>query len=150
MGIGTMQDLDQLQRDLETTLAGAGLSLLECAISRPRGNVKVKAVIYAPAGTGTNECAKATRLIMARCQVVMGVQEAEIEVSSPGIDRVIKSGREWSVFTGKAVRFLLKGEEAWREGRLESASEGRVRIAGQDYDIASIAKARLDSTKEGE
>lgn len=150
MGIGTMQDQDRLQHDLETTLAGAGISLLECAIARPRGNIKVKAVIYSPSGTGTNECAKATRLILARIQVVLGVQDAEIEVSSPGIDRVIKSAREWSIFAGKAVKFLLKGEETWREGRIESAADGRVRISACEYDIASIAKARLDSTKEGE
>lgn len=149
-----MQEQERLQADIEATLGGAGLQLLEFALSRPRGEVRVKAVVFSATGTGTDECVRATRLMLPRLQILLGVQEADIEVSSPGIDRVFKSEREWYAFVGRAVKVLMKGEDAWREGRLDEAAGGRAKIYSRggrfEFDIASVAKARLDSTKEGE
>lgn len=149
-----MREQDQLHAEIEAALGGAGLSLLEFALSRPRGGVKVKAVVYSPKGTGTDECAKATRLMLPRIQMILGIQEADIEVSSPGIDRIFKSDRDWNAFVGKAVKVLMKGEDVWREGRLDEVSGGRAKIYSRggrfEFEIAAAAKARLDSTKEGE
>ncbi|MEN6476747.1 MAG: hypothetical protein ABFC75_02010 [Rectinema sp.] len=149
-----MQDQERLKADIESTLEGAGLRLLEFSLSRPRGEVRVRAVVYSPKGTGTKECAKATRLMLPRLQILLGVQDADIEVSSPGIDRILKSEPEWYAFVGRALRVLMKDEEVWREGRLEAAAQGRGRLIQADgpfdFDIAAVMKARLDSTKEGE
>ncbi|MDX9828305.1 MAG: hypothetical protein RBT73_11235 [Spirochaetia bacterium] len=145
-------------RDVEdkigSILEKAGLFLLEFGLSRQRGGLKVKAVIYSPQGTGTEECTKAYRLMLPQIQTLLGVQDPEMEISSPGIDRIIRGEREWKAFAGKAVKMLLKSSSEWVSGRLLSYSEGKIEFQqGAEralIDISSIAKARLDSMPKGE
>lgn len=149
-----MADDKDLEAGIETILGNAGLHLLEFFLSRHRGGVKVKAVIYSPSGTGTDECAKAYRLILPQIQLSTGAQNPDIEISSPGIDRIIKTKREWEAFTGRAIKILLHGREGWMTGRLSGYSDGVIAFLGSegrlDIQVSSIAKARLDSLYKGE
>jgi ribosome maturation factor RimP len=144
----------EVELAVESLLAQSGLHLLEFAISHHRGNIKVKAVVYSPSGTGTDECVKAHRLILPQLQLSMDSPEPEIEISSPGIDRVIKSEREWKAFVGKSIRILPKDSEEWIVGKLVSFQEGNIGFRNRDglvqLNIASVAKARLDSSHKGE
>ncbi len=143
-----------LEREIEELLKAINLDLLEFSVARRRGAVHVKAVIYSPTGTGTDECAKAHRLMLPRVQMALGDQDPYIEVYSPGIDRVLRGEREWRAFTGRHVKYLLAGESEWRTGRLQGYENNIVKIAVNDtvndIPIASIVKAKLDSTHEGE
>jgi ribosome maturation factor RimP len=149
-----MQEQEALIADLEPLLAGAGLTLVELSLSRHRGSVQVRAVVYAAAGTGTAECSAAHRLIYPRLQILLGLEDPFLEVASPGIDRSIRSPREWSVFKGKGVRVLLKESVEWIRGRILAAESGGVTIATSTGDMklafVDIAKARLDSSQEGD
>ena len=145
-------------RDIEDKISSilekAGLFLLEFGLSRHRGGLKVKAVIYSPQGTGTEECTKAYRLILPQIQTVLGVQDPDMEISSPGIDRIIRGEREWKAFVGKPVKLLLKDSSEWASGTLRSYADGKIEFQqGAErafIDITSIAKARLDSMAKGE
>lgn len=143
-----------IESEIEAILGNAGLHLLEFSLSRHKGNVKVKAVIYSPNGTGTDECAKATRLIIPQVQLAFGAQEPDIEISSPGIDRILKTERDWKVFVGKAVKILLHGEDDWIAGKLAGYADGSIEFSGPGgvatIALSSIAKARLDSSHKGE
>lgn len=150
----TMQEQEKLFAEIESLLAGAGLSLLELALTWRGKEAYVKAVIYSPAGTGTNQCVAAHRLMLPRLQLLLGVQEPFIEIMSPGIDRVLKTRREWELFRGKAVRILgVEGGE-WIFGKIVSVEGDRVTLAnaGKEFTIglSDIAKARLDSSREGD
>jgi ribosome maturation factor RimP len=144
----------EVEDKIGSVLEKAGLFLLEFGLSRHRGGLKVKAVIYSPQGTGTEECTKAYRLILPQIQTLLGVQDPDMEISSPGIDRMLRSEREWKAFAGKAVKLFLKGSTEWVAGRLLSYSEGKIEFQqGAEravIDISSIAKARLDSMPKGE
>lgn len=135
-------------------LENSGLKLLEFSAARHHGGIRVKAVVYAPEGTGTDECAKAHRLILPQIQLAYEVQKVDIEVSSPGIDRIIKSELEWKAFVGKRVKVLPKNEDEWISGALESYEPGRIHLVTRKgalaLDISSIAKARLDSLHKGD
>ena len=139
---------------IERLLESSGIQVLELSISRHRAGVKAKAVIFVSAGTGTDDCAAATRLIRPQIQVALGVQDPEIEVSSPGIDRVFKSSRDWKAFVGERIKYLMKGESEWKSGVLEAFDGKIARISepkGKSaVDILSVAKARLDASREGE
>ncbi|MDD3980734.1 MAG: hypothetical protein RBT72_05755 [Spirochaetia bacterium] len=145
-------------RDIEDKISSilekAGLFLLEFGLSRHRGGLKVKAVIYSPQGTGTEECTKAYRLILPQIQTVLGVQDPDMEISSPGIDRIIRGEREWKAFVGKPVKLLFKDSSEWASGTLRSYADGKIEFQqGAErafIDITSIAKARLDSMAKGE
>lgn len=149
-----MTDEKDLESEIEKILGGAGLSLLEFSVSRHRGNVKVKAVVYSPSGTGTDECTKAYRLILPQVQLILNVQTPDIEVSSPGIDRIIRSAKEWKAFVGQAVKILMKDRNEWTAGRLTGFVDDRIEFIGPEgpvtIEVSSIAKARLDSSHKGE
>ena len=149
-----MQEQEALIADLEPLLTGAGLTLVELSVSRHRGSLQVRAVVYAPSGTGTAECSTAHRLILPRVQLLLGVEDPILEVASPGIDRALKSPREWAVFTGRSAKVLLSSGGDWIKGRIVSAEAGSVRLSTADGDkniaFTDIAKARLDSSQEGD
>lgn len=149
-----MTDEKDLESEIEKILGGAGLSLLEFSVSRHRGNVKVKAVVYSPSGTGTDECTKAYRLILPQVQLILNVQTPDIEVSSPGIDRIIRSAKEWKAFVGQAVKILMKDQNEWTAGTLTGFVDDRIEFIGPEgpvtIEVSSIAKARLDSSHKGE
>ena len=77
----------EVEDRIGSILEKAGLFLLEFGLARHRGGLRVKAVIYSPQGTGTEECTKAYRLILPQIQTLLGVQDPDMEISSPGIDR---------------------------------------------------------------
>jgi len=149
-----MQESERLFAELEPLLAGAGLSLVELSASRRGTTATVRATVYAPAGTGTKECAVAHRLAYPRLQVLLGTENVMLEVASPGIDRAIRTAREWRVFAGKGVRILLKEGGEWIRGTIAGSDGVRAVIESRDgsraIELASVAKARLDSSQEGD
>jgi ribosome maturation factor RimP len=149
-----MQDQETIVADVEPLLKAAGLELVELAMSRRRDSVSVKAVVYSAAGTGTDECSKAHRIIYPRLQVLFGIEDPYLEVSSPGIDRTIRSPREYALFAGKGLRILLLNESEWIRGKIVSVSDGKLSLATgkgtEVFDLSAVVKARLDSTQEGD
>jgi ribosome maturation factor RimP len=84
----------------------------------------------------------------------LGVQDPRIEVLSPGIDRMLRTDREWQVFRGKYIKYLMTGDSEWHSGQLLHLENGIVQIQQEtvlkEIPFASIIKAKLDSTHEGE
>ncbi|HSV56811.1 MAG TPA: hypothetical protein VLH39_06855 [Magnetospirillaceae bacterium] len=148
-----MKETDLYRKDLEELLSGAGLILVELVVSRHRGSTQVRAVIYAPVGTGIDECSRAHRLLQPRLQILLGVQDFHLEVASPGLDRWIRSEREYSIFVGRGVRILSAEGGDWLLGRIEMAGPSAVTIRSASgvrvVEYASIAKARLDCAQGG-
>lgn len=145
---------EELEKEIDETLKTVGLDLLEFSVSYHKGGPRIKAVIYRKEGTGTDECAKAHRLILPRVQMHLGIQDPFIEVYSPGIDRIIHTAREWQIFTGRRIVFLTAERSDWQRGRIMHFENGIVQIdtdgAVLNIPIASIVKAKLDSSYEGE
>jgi len=147
-------DDKELESQVEELLGKAGLHLLEFSLSKHRGSLTAKAVIYSPSGTGTDECVRASRLILSQIQVSRDVQNPSIEVSSPGIDRILRSEKDWKAFTGSYIKLIIKDSEEWVSGKLASLGEDFIVFEGREgpatIQRSSIAKARLDSTHKGE
>jgi ribosome maturation factor RimP len=149
-----MQEQADVGAEMERLLEGAGLSLVEFSLARRGNSVNARAVVYSREGTGTAECSKAHRLIYPRLQVIFGVEDPFLEVSSPGIDRSIRSWREYAIFAGKGLKILLVNESEWVHGKILSATEKELVLATEKgtevFDLATVTKARLDSTQEGD
>jgi ribosome maturation factor RimP len=149
-----MQETELLTAQLESLLAGAGIVLVELSLSRRHGSAQTRAVVYSATGTGIAECSKAHRLIYPRLQIMLGIEDPYLEVTSPGIDRVLRSNREWEIFRGREVRVFLKDDNEPTRGRIVSSDAERVVLAAPEGEItiarAEIAKARLDYPGEGD
>ena len=149
-----MQESETLSKKLEPLLSEAGLTLVDLIVKRLRGAVQVRMTVYSPKGTGTNECAKAHRIALPVVQAVLADLEPSIEVASPGIDRVLRTAKEWAIFMGKGVSVLLRDEQEWFRARITGVDGESVSLACSQgprvIELKAVSKARLDSSQEGD
>jgi len=142
------QEIASLRRSLEEVLGGLGFSLLELTVSRHRGSAQVRAVIYNGSSIGTDDCSKVHRAVTPRLELAFGGQDIYLEVSSPGVDRLIKDGSEFAHYKGRGVRCYRTDISNWTAGILESFDEEGIVIKTEEGAVRLkfeiIAKARLD------
>ncbi|MCL2264455.1 MAG: ribosome assembly cofactor RimP [Treponema sp.] len=149
IGKEELPEITSVRETLKTILDGLGYKLIELTVSRHKGSVQIRAVIYNGSGIGTNDCTKVHRVIMPRLEIAFDGQEIYLEVSSPGIDRAIKDGMEFTHYLGRGVRCYRTDITEWTAGILESAGENGIILKTEDgrvnlkFDI--IAKAKLNS-----
>ncbi|WP_461256792.1 LSm family protein [Treponema sp. R80B11-R83G3] len=115
------REIAAVRQPLEAVLNGLGFSLIELAVSRHKGSAQIRAVIYNGGSIGTDDCSRAHRAIMPRLELAFEGQDIYLEVSSPGIDRLIKDGAEFANYKGRGVRCYRADISDWTAGILESA-----------------------------
>jgi ribosome maturation factor RimP len=97
---------------------------------------------------GIDDCSRLHRALLPRLELEFPGGGLYLEVSSPGIGRLIKDGSEFAHYIGKGVKCYRLDISDWTGGVLQSAGEtGIVLETGEGeipipYDI--IAKAKLD------
>jgi ribosome maturation factor RimP len=143
---------------LEPVVKGLGMSLIELDVFQRKGrgaspgSVQVKVVVYQAGSIGVNDCSRVHRAILPRIELAFPGRDVFLEVSSPGIDRLIKDGGEFLHFTGRGVKCYRSDIPGWTGGLLGSADEKGIIIKTKDgelslgYDI--IAKAKLDPSED--
>jgi len=140
----------QLFDSIEPVILGLKMALVELNVFRSKtGNVQVKVTICGEGVTGLEDCSKAHRTIFPRLELAFPGQDIYLEVSSPGIDRLIKDGSEFFHYRGLGVRVYRTDISDWTEGILKEANEKEIVLKGDSeitipYEI--IAKARLNGT----
>ena len=152
LGNAETREITLLRKELEEVISGLKYSLIELVVSKHRGSVQVRAVIYNGASIGTDDCSRVHRAITPRLSLAFAQADIYLEVSSGGIDRLIKDGSEFRHYIGKGVRCYRTDISDWSAGILESADEtGIVLKLGKEairLDFEIIAKAKLDSGQE--
>jgi len=99
-----------LQETIEQTVTGLGYELVE--IERTGGGL-LRVTIDMPYVPGTEQfinaedCEKVTRQLQFVLEVE-GVEYARLEVSSPGIDRLLRGEKDFERFAGELVDITLK------------------------------------------
>lgn len=101
-GVIIAADLTQL---LRRTLAGLGCELVDVEHSRS-GFMKV--FIDKPQGITVDDCAAVSNQLT-RLFAVEGVDYDRLEVSSPGLDRPLKTAADYSRFAGHKAKVKLMG-----------------------------------------
>ncbi|GHV62850.1 ribosome maturation factor RimP [Spirochaetia bacterium] len=148
-----------LLRDaLEPVARGMGLSLVELTVSRHKGSgsssgrIQIRAVVYKKGIVGIDDCSAFHRACIPRLELAFPGADLYVEVSSPGIDRLIKDGSEFVHYVGRGVRCYRTDISGWSAGILESADETGIVLKVKEekirisYDL--IAKAKLDFLEE--
>ena len=148
------QDADEaLYQSLEPVIRGMGMSLIDLSVYRGKarggspGNVQVRAVVYREGITGVEDCSKIHRGILPRLELAFPEKDIYLEVSSPGIDRIIKDGSEFIHYIGKGVKCYRIDTSDWTAGVLQATDEKGIVLREKDKEIALpyeiIAKAKL-------
>ena len=146
-----------LFKTLEPLIGGIGMTLIELSVfhGKRSAGVQVKAVVMASerlrsgGETGVEDCTRAHRLILPRLELAFPGKDVYLEVSSPGIDRLIKDGSEFAHYIGREVKCYRIDISDWTAGILRNADEEKiVLLVDGDETILpyeTIAKARLNS-----
>lgn len=103
-------------------------------------------------GITLDDCAHFSERIGSYLETESAIDRSYVlEVSSPGLDRVIKKEKDFKRFAGKAVKVRLKAPEAGQRnfsGVLAGFEDGKVVIdaAGQrlSFPLQAVDEARLD------
>ncbi len=150
----TDQFQESVREAIDPLLAGMGYALVELAVGRRKGSTFVSVVLYRKEGVGVDDCAEVSGLLMPRLETIEGLSEVSLEVSSPGIERVIRNPREYEIFQGRGVRFLADEETEWRRGIIDHVEGETLWVRhGKDthgFALSGIRKARLDHAVEVE
>lgn len=100
------------QDAVETTVTGLGYELVDCERSASGGTLRVMIDKLAPeAAAGelitVDDCEKITRQLQYVLEVE-GLEYSRLEVSSPGLDRPLKSTAHYARFAGQEIDITLK------------------------------------------
>jgi ribosome maturation factor RimP len=114
-----------------------------------KASVNIRAVVLKTGITGIEDCAKAHRIIMPRLDLAFPESDIYLEVSSPGINRLIKDGAEFAHYLGRSVSCYRTDISDWSSGILRAVDEEKIVIEGEGGETIlpfdKIAKARLNS-----
>ena len=140
----------EIEGVVQPVLHDHGLTLvdLEWRPRRPRGVLRL--FVDKPGGVGIDDCQRVSREVGDVLDASVLIEEAyDLEVSSPGLDRQLRTDREFRWASGKRVRCWLAGGQELR-GRLVGVDGGQLVLEQDDgtevkLDRASVTKTRLDA-----
>ena len=139
---------------LETTVVGLGYELVDVEMS-PRGRT-IRVFIDTPGkenGVDVEDCAKVSNQL-SRVFEVENIDYDRLEISSPGLDRVVKKVEDFARFAGQEIQIKLRIPQGGRrnfQGELLGCEGGKVALRlkqdGKQEDVelefTNIEKARL-------
>ena len=141
-----MKPIGERESWLRETLESLGYELVDVETSR--GGL-LRIFIDSATGITVEDCARVSHHL-SRALAVEGIDYERLEVSSPGLDRVLKRLEDYARFAGRDASVKLKLPRDGRrrfEGRLLGVEDGRVvlEVGGVRHALAieEIDRARL-------
>lgn len=132
---------------MEATLAGLGYELVD--LERSGKGLFLRVFIDKPEGINVDDCAAVSHHLT-RWLTVENIAYDRLEVSSPGLDRVLKKERDFVRFAGQKARIKLRvpvdGQRNF-VGVLRDTGAGKVQleIDGKllSFELGNLERARL-------
>lgn len=132
---------------LETTVAGMGYELV--GTERPGGSRLLRIYIDKPGGITVDDCALVSHQL-SRVLEVENVRYDRLEISSPGLDRLLKGERDFARFAGQRARVKMRvAVDGQRNfvGTVREAGAGRLQLEVEgkvlSLEIGNVETARL-------
>ncbi len=132
--------------DCETIVEGLGFKLVDLNISQKQGTKQIKVVIAGENGVGIDDCTIVHKTLLPRLEALLETQDTTMEVSSPGINRVLKRSTELYAFIGREVAIWDSSITEWREGLLKAVNTDDI-ILSCDNDELSIPNTNIKKAK---
>jgi ribosome maturation factor RimP len=142
---------DQLIELLGPVVSGLGYELWELEYGTRPGGGLLRLYIDSPDGISVDDCARVSRAVSEALDAADPIQnEYTLEVSSPGLDRVLRTPEHFARFAGERVRLEMSQAVNGRKrfaGRLTAVSGAEIALemdgATVHLPIAGIHKARV-------
>ena len=109
-------------------------------------SLQIRIVLYKKGGINIDSCTEISRAVMPRIEVWADNRDVNLEVSSPGVGRVLKDAYEFQIFTDEKVNILI--DNHWISGTIIEADSNRLILQSDgenaEYVYEQIQKAKLD------
>lgn len=140
---------EKIQEIVRQPLADEGFEVVDVSLSRYRNQVTLRVYIYAEGGTTLEQCAHASNIVG---DLVDGTDMFgsgyTLEVSSPGLDRPLKTAGDFRYRVGETVR--IDSTEKGRKtvtAEIVEAGDKEVRFRNESGEftlpLSSIAQAKI-------
>ena len=131
---------------LETTVTGMGYELV--GIERPAKGGLLRLYIDRPGGVNVDDCAAVSHQV-SRVLTVENVSYERLEVSSPGLDRLLRKEKDFVRFAGQRARVKMRvpvdGQRNF-VGVLREAGAGRVELEIEGK-VVSLALGDVETAR---
>ena len=142
---------DKLMALAEPLLNQLGYELVDLEYAPGRAHAVLRLFIDGPRGVGVEDCERVSHEFSALLDVADPVPTGyTLEVSSPGLDRVLRTPAHFQRFVGQRIRLELRSPRDGRRrytGRLEALNAGGIELnvdgAMVAVSFAEIGRARL-------
>lgn len=125
---------------LDDALSSVGIEIVDIEYHREAGRMVFRVYIDHGDGVDLDLCEKASRMIGEILDRVDPIQQAyTLEVSSPGLDRVLKKDRDFERFSGQKIRLKtfepIDGQKKFT-GTLVGLVEGNIIIQMEEKRVS--------------
>ncbi|MGH9392788.1 MAG: ribosome maturation factor RimP [Terriglobales bacterium] len=147
MAANLQTDTGRLQDLVASVVASTGLELVQLELRGEGRGRLLRVFLDQPGGVGLEHCERASRALSAALDEVEGAAVLPgpytLEVSSPGLDRMLVKHSDFERFAGQRVRIkvrqLLAGARSWTGTLLGAAPEGvRLQPAGRSLESEAL------------
>ena len=115
-----------LETDIKNLVESIGLHLYDTSIVTENSETIYRVNVIGEGGTTMDQCVEATKLISPMLDVTPPVQgEYRLEVSSPGVERKLKTLEHFHYSVGEKVKLTLQDKTKLR-GELKSVGEDGI------------------------
>ncbi len=144
---------EKVREIIEPVINALNIELDDIELSKMRGKALLRVFIDKEGGVAIDDCERVSREIEAVLDVEDPIPYSYVlEVSSPGLDRPLKTPEDFKRFTGRSVRVVTQEpvcKQTFFVGELaEAGDEELVLLLPQNKEVTipykNISKARLE------
>ena len=138
---------EQIKKQALPLLTKEAVELVDLIICRGRRRSVIRFLVDKPGGITLDECARLNQEISRLIERENIIQEGYVlEVSSPGLDRPMKSTRDFQRYLGQLVKIVLhkplKRQNVW-VGVVKAVDEENVIIRTEEAQMLRIARENI-------
>lgn len=135
--------IDQkLYSQIAQIVESEGYTLFDIEVVRENDNLILRVCIHSPKGIAHDDCQKISEIISPLLDIYEPFNDAYLlEVSSPGIERILSKPQHFRCFVGQKIQITLN-DKSKICGILDSADDSHFMLNGESYAYSDIKKAK--------
>ncbi|MFZ5981461.1 MAG: ribosome maturation factor RimP [Candidatus Zixiibacteriota bacterium] len=140
---------EQVIELIEKPLVEQGCELADVVLARYKSSVTLKVFVYSAGGVDLDECARLSRLVGDIIDETDLFEKGyTLEISSPGLDRPLKTGRDFRYRVGEKVRVhFVDTKRKNITAEIVSATDKSVELKDEnstfEVELDEIEKAKI-------
>lgn len=134
---------DILMKEVKTVSEPLAIDIVELSAKRGKNGLNIIVVIYKQGGVTIQDCERVSQLFNDRLAILQVLDEENynLQVSSPGLYRVLKNSNEYSLFKSRDVKVFLK--KPLRSKYTSTELEGRLEGINNEALVLDIKGERV-------